>query len=99
MNNRIILVSKTNLIESSYNGIYAVRNYPNIYKLLFMFFLSSFIIEYGGIALTSFLYLWTDNKIWIGFGSGVYGFSWILFGIGFVLAGKEGLKYFRRNKK
>ena len=69
------------------------------FKIGIMFFLSSFIIGYGGIALTSFLYLWTNNKIWIGFGSDVYGFSWILFGIGFVLAGKEGLKYFKSNKK
>jgi hypothetical protein len=69
------------------------------FKIGTIFFLYSFIIGYGGIALTSFLYLWTDNKIWIGFGSGVYGFSWILFGIGFVLSGKEGLKYFRCIKK
>ena len=39
MNNRIILGSKSNLIETIYNGTYAVRNYLNIYKLLFMFFL------------------------------------------------------------
>ena len=69
------------------------------FKTGIIFFLYSFIIGYGGIALTSFLYLWTDNEIWIWSGSGVYGFSWILFGIGFILAGMEGLKYFRRNKK
>ena len=68
------------------------------FKTGIIFFLSSFIIGYGGIALTSFLYLWTYNKVWIWSGSGVYDFSWILFGIGFVLAGKEGLKYFRRKK-
>ena len=69
------------------------------FKIGIIFFLSSFIIGYGGIALTSFLYLWTDNKVWIWSGTCVYGFSWILFGIGFILSGKEGLKYFRRNKK
>ena len=69
------------------------------FKIGTIFFLYSFIIGYGGIALTSFLYLWTDNKVWIWSGTCVYGFSWILFGIRFVLSGKEGLRYFRRNKK
>ena len=66
------------------------------FKTGIIFFLSSYIIGYGGVILACFLYLWTDNKIWIWSGSGIYGFPWILFGIGFVLAGKEGLNHFSR---
>ena len=66
------------------------------FKTGFLFFISSFIIGYGGAAIFGAVYIWTENKFWLWTGSGVYGFSWLLFGIGFGLTGKKGLKYFTR---
>ena len=66
--------------------------------------LASFIIGYGGLSISIMLYLWTDNKYWIWAGSGIYGFSWILFGLGFIISGREGLAiiknklYIQKNK-
>ncbi|MDP6684412.1 MAG: hypothetical protein QGH24_00515 [Candidatus Marinimicrobia bacterium] len=60
-----------------------------------LLFLSSFIIGYGGLAVTEFLYFKTENDFWLWSGSGLYGFSWILFGIGILLSGKEGLTWLK----
>ncbi len=38
-------------------------------------FLSSFIIGYGGLAVTGILYLKTKSDFWLWSGSGLYGFS------------------------
>ena len=67
-------------------------------KLGILFFLSSFIVGYGGVAITGGFYFWTDNNNWLWIGSVIYGFSWVFFGIGFFLAGKEGLKYLKSKK-
>ena len=64
-----------------------------------LFFLFSFIVGYGGIAITGGLYFWTDNNNWLWVGSFIYGFSWVFFGIGFILAGKEGLIFFKRKRR
>ena len=64
-------------------------------KIGIILFLTSFIIGYGSLLVTGFFYFITRNDIWIWSGSGLYGLSWILFGIGFVMAGREGLKYFK----
>ena len=39
----------------------------------------------------------SENNNWLWIGSVIYGFSWVFFGIGFFLAGKEGLKYLKSN--
>ena len=44
-----------------------------------------------GIQLDSIGHLWTENKFWVWVGSGIYGISWIFFGLGFIISGKEGL--------
>ena len=53
--------------------------------------LTSCIVGYGGCGVAVLLYLWTNNKFWLWAGVGIYGFSWIFFGLGFVISGKEGL--------
>ena len=54
--------------------------------------LASFIIGYGGFGVSVILYLWTNNQFWLWLGSGIYGFSWILFTLGFIISGREGLE-------
>ena len=51
----------------------------------------SFIIGYGWLAVSLLLYIGTDNISWMWIGSGIYGFTWLLLGLGFFFAGKEGL--------
>ena len=53
--------------------------------------LTSCIVGYGGCGVSVLLYLGTNNKFWLWAGVGIYGFSWIFFGLGFVISGKEGL--------
>ncbi|MDP7037216.1 MAG: hypothetical protein QF453_04720 [Candidatus Marinimicrobia bacterium] len=60
-----------------------------------MLFLCSFIIGYGGLAITGFMYLKTGFDFWLWSGLGLYGFSWVLFGLGYIFAGKEGLTWLK----
>ena len=53
--------------------------------------LGSFIVGYGGLSVAVLLYILTDNKSWVWTGAGIYGFSWLLFGLGFIISGREGL--------
>ena len=68
------------------------------FKTGFLLYVSSFIIGYGVAAIFGAVYIWTGSKFWLWTGFGVYVFSWLLFGIGFGLIGKKGLKYFNRKK-
>ena len=53
--------------------------------------LASFMIGYGGLGACMLLYLLTYNQFWVWAGSGFYDFSWILFGLGFIISGRQGL--------
>ena len=64
-------------------------------KIGIKLFFASFIIGYGSLLVGGSFYFIPRNDIWIWFGFGLYGLSWVLFGIGFIMAGKEGLKYFK----
>ena len=72
------------------------EKYIQIGVLLLM---CSFILGYGGLAVSVLLYLWTDNHHWLWAGSGVYGLSWIILGIGFIFSGKEGLVLIKKKLK
>ena len=53
--------------------------------------LTSCIVGYGGFGVSALLYLWTNNKFWLWTGVSIYGGSWFLFGLGFIISGREGL--------
>ena len=53
--------------------------------------LGSYIVGYGGLSVSVLLYILTDNKSWVRAGTGIYGFSWLIFGLGFIISGREGL--------
>ena len=62
------------------------------FKTGIIFLIVSFVIGYGGLSTFIPLYLWTDHSFWAWAASGIYVFSWGLFGIGFILSGKEGME-------
>ena len=61
--------------------------------------LISYIVGYGGLGVLVLLYLWANNKYWVWMGAGIYGFSWILFGLGLFISGKEGLVIIKNKLK
>ena len=60
---------------------------------------TSCIIGYGGFGFSVLLYLGANNKFWLWAGAGIYGFSWILFGLGFFISGSEGLAIIKNKLK
>ena len=44
-------------------------------------------------------FLWINNNFWLWTGAGIYGFSWILFGLGFFISGREGLAIIKNKLK
>ena len=61
--------------------------------------LISCIIGYGGFGVSVLLYLWINNKVWLWAGAVIYGLSWILFGLGFFISGREGLVIIKNKLK
>jgi len=61
--------------------------------------LTSYIAGYGGSGVSILLYLWTNNKFWLWVGAGIYGFSWIFFGLGLLISGREGLVIIKNRLK
>ena len=62
------------------------------FRLGVILLIISLIIGYGGLGTFITLYLWTDHPFWDWAGSGIYTFSWDLFGLGFILSGKGGVE-------
>ena len=66
----------------------------------------SFFLGWPVLALTGTMAL-IHGPIWFMIGGGVYGASWVMLGVGFILAGPAGIRYakelikkiFRRKKK
>ncbi len=66
----------------------------NLQRGILLLIISLF-LGYGGLGVTVLFFLWTHKILWIWIGSIIYGFSWVLFGLGFLLTGREGLVMIR----
>ena len=58
--------------------------------------ITSFIMGYGIVGICMLLYIYSGYSFWLWVSSVIYVFSWCIFGLGFLLSGKEGLKIIKK---
>ncbi len=49
-----------------------------------------------GALVSGTLAVKTNNSVYYTWGAGLYGFSWIMFGVGALLTGSQGIRYSRQ---
>ena len=50
------------------------------------------LVGYGGGAIAGAVYLHTGNILWLKLAGALYAFSWVMVGVGFLLAGPQGVR-------
>lgn len=60
-----------------------------------VFLLINPVIGWGGLSICTLLGKKTGKKFYYKIGLGIYGLSWLILGLGIVLAGREGKRYCR----
>ena len=68
---------------------------PVWFKLGILLLALNYPVGYVGLLIVNLAYVEMEDTFWLTVGGGCYAFSWVMLGVGFLLAGPEGLRRVR----
>ncbi len=66
--------------------------HPILFKLGLILLAVNYPLGYGSLWVCGIMFVKTKSIIWLSVGGGLYGLSWIMLAVGFLLAGQKGLQ-------